>query len=376
VRPPDDLASKRERGYSPIVALDEGVSLEGTSYVLGGRSVFVTVLMAAICAAAALMAVLACTTSMGFSSMQTIQDLYAPAEAQPIQYQPAADSCVTDMWYVAFLSAFSAYHDALPTFDHWTDVGKTYYDLLQGQGWSLQKSVSVPSHYQSHRDRDYCGLWQKGDQCIINFRGSDSHLDFASAFRRGRTNCYGIAGIPKGMCENEFVPLALKMKSDQWWPYVKQTCAVLTVTGHSLGGGLAQLLAASLNKQGDPHGAGVTVDYLYTVGADSLAEVEITNDKTTDGCFAGKHLWAASQTPKRTLLGMGPSKNVTRVDWVYYYREGEFAKADKVLAFGPSSWVTATCGTDFPPIDFDKPSEELHDLPAYHTRIRRCVSIE
>merc|ERR550525_622829 len=190
-------------------------------------------------------------------------------------------------------------------------------------------------------------------------------------------SCYGIADVPRGLC-NEFSSLAKKMKSEQWWPFVKQACGTLKVTGHSLGGDLAQLLVASLNKKGDPHGADVTADYLYTTGSDPIAKAEVTNDKRADGCFAGKNIWAASLTTKQSLFGLGHTKNITSVDISFNFEKGKLkvVKADKVIAFGPSSWVVAPCGTDLPPIHFDKESWELHKPPAYHARIRPCVSIQ
>ena len=67
------------------------------------------------------------------------------------------------------------------------------------------------------------------------------------------------------------------------------------VTGHSLGGGLAQMFTMALNSNADLLKAGFTADSLYTYGAMPVSAVGTKNDQAADGCFSGPLLQRGEQ---------------------------------------------------------------------------------
>ena len=184
-------------------------------------------------------------------------------------------------------------------------------------------------------DVDKAVLFEKDGSCWLAFQGADSTKDFVNIHNYTVIEKWGMQ-LHSGLVA-ELVPLLEEMDFDQ----MRSVCTgPLTLIGHSLGGGLAQIAAMALNKQGDPLGANLTVDRLYTFGAHSVTATEQGNDKSADGCFEGESYWytqpAASggllvDTVQRPLYGGGTTHTPTQTS--------------KHFVFGNGSMIDFPCGT-------------------------------
>jgi len=134
------------------------------------------------------------------------------------------------------------------------------------------------------------GLWSSGTECILNFKGSESANDFINDLQADPVSAWGLRDIHKGI-KRELKGLLEKMDFE----LIRNTCKgkTLSVTGHSLGGGMAQLFAVLLNKKEDPLNAGITVDYIFSFGAMPVAVKTLTNDATPNGEFKGLQFYNA-----------------------------------------------------------------------------------
>jgi len=144
--------------------------------------------------------------------------------------------------------------------------------------------------FKKNTDRDYCGLWSSGTECILNFKGSNTVNDFINDLQADRVSAWGLRDIHKGI-KRELKGLLEKMDFE----LIRNTCKgkTLSVTGHSLGGGMAQLFAVLLNKKEDPLKAGIKVDYIFVFGAMPVAVQTLTNDATSNGEFKGFQFYNA-----------------------------------------------------------------------------------
>jgi hypothetical protein len=76
---------------------------------------------------------------------------------------------------------------------------------------------------------------------------------------------------------------------------VEASCPnAFVVTGHSLGGAMAQLFSVLVNRQDDPLKWSRKVDALYTIGSIPVSKVQLTNGQRPDGCFKGKSIYNAN----------------------------------------------------------------------------------
>merc|ERR1719387_2895350 len=119
----------------------------------------------------------------------------------------------------------------------------------------------------------------------------------------------------------------------------------LTVTGHSLGGGLAQMFSMVINKKDDPMNAKLTVNSLYTFGAMPIFAKNAGNggnDKAADGCFSGAQYWYAQRN--------GSNYNTDVVALPLYGGQHTHipTKSTKVLLFDDPNSETYACGQPLP----------------------------
>jgi len=69
---------------------------------------------------------------------------------------------------------------------------------------------------------------------------------------------------------------------------IASSCASsFIVTGHSLGGAVAQLFSVIVNKKDNPLGWKRKVDALYVFGSTPIAKTRLSNEMSADGCFPG-----------------------------------------------------------------------------------------
>lgn len=213
-------------------------------------------------------------------------------------------------------------------------------------------------------DVDYAGLWVKDGSCLMAFRGSDSQIDvgmLGAAAPDGYQQYGTKPGAPNGVqwsdvdfhglqvhlgIKVELEALLGKMQSDGGLAKIKTTCTNgLILTGHSLGGGTSQLMATLLNKNGDPLGAGLTVDQLYGFGPMPFVKnAAAANDKSSDGCFAGG-MYA-------NAVGKN-SDGLPQVDLVWQMLTSEalnfkHVKTAHHIMFSPTEEMVTACGEEPP----------------------------
>jgi len=228
---------------------------------------------------------------------------------------------------VALTACISAYGVGNDSVDAKEDLKATNYKFVKG--FSSKKG----------NDTDFVGLWCNCRQCIMNFRGSDTMEDFATTYNFTPVSAWGIPGVHAGL-KYELEALIKVMD----FSFIRGACTgkTLTITGHSLGGGLAQLFSLLLNKAGDPLKAGIKADFLYTFGAMSVGTVNLPNDVAQDGCMKGEQFYNGQES----------SNNMILVDVAKQPSVGGHVlvpiKSLKTVLLGPQQTMQFECGTALP----------------------------
>eukprot|EP01047_Picozoa_sp_COSAG01_P009785 COSAG01_NODE_405_length_17466_cov_554.403697_17_plen_280_part_00 len=143
-----------------------------------------------------------------------------------------------------------------------------------GQDWSFDGSSRVHAY-------DVANLWlrEADGRMILAFRGSDTQKNLLNVRNPARCSMYGHQ-LHAAVAEDEFAPLVAQMTAGDF-----SAATTLVVTGHSLGGGCASMLAVLMNDKTDPLGFGErrkTVDELYGFGATPVfhsTEAETANEQ-------------------------------------------------------------------------------------------------
>jgi len=227
--------------------------------------------------------------------------------------------------------SFHTYGEGIPAFVNvWYPVINRF-TVIRTFGGSSGGVLNIST------DVDRAVLYARDGDCWLSFMGAESPADVASTNFFTPTNFAGISGVHGGLVA-ELVPLLDDMDYDQ----IRSECTgTLTVTGHSMGGGLAQLFSLAINKDGDPLGANLKVDFLYTIAALSVTDTEEENDKSPDHCFAGAQVWYAEKRGSTYV-----------VDAVALPKSGGHVhvptKSSKVLVFADGTRETFPCGTPLP----------------------------
>jgi len=158
-----------------------------------------------------------------------------------------------------------------------------YTSILEHAGWAYQMGYNSTS---DAGDVDHMGLWKNAatSACLVTFQGSDHLHDFASITDASTRNYRGVYAIHGGIL-SEFQPLFEQVNFDEE-PWT--SCASITVTGHSLGGSLAQLFAAVLTANDQMP----SVDEVYIYGAPCPFQGPSPNT-----CFTGASVASGYQDP-------------------------------------------------------------------------------
>jgi hypothetical protein len=233
----------------------------------------------------------------------------------------------------------------------------------EAASWMLVNATTPPQAivHPMMWDTDYAGLWVKEGKCLMAFRGSDSQIDTGlmdpyappgyqihgtkpgapNTLHWGDDEFHGLR-VHHGI-KVELEALLAKIKSTGGLSMMKETCTKgLTLTGHSLGGGTAQLMATLLNQKGDPLGAGLEVDHLYGFGPMPFVKGKpATNDQSEDGCFKGGMYFNAEKKDGETQVD--PAWQMLTEGLEYRH-----VKTSHHMMFKPGDETVTPCGEDPP----------------------------
>eukprot|EP00933_Yihiella_yeosuensis_P049210 TRINITY_DN458_c0_g2_i1.p1 TRINITY_DN458_c0_g2~~TRINITY_DN458_c0_g2_i1.p1 ORF type:complete len:373 (-),score=50.17 TRINITY_DN458_c0_g2_i1:108-1226(-) len=194
------------------------------------------------------------------------------------------------------------------------------------KGWKLNKVWNMAAD----GGEDWAGIYEnKGKMCALAFSGSNDKGDWNNN-RRGTftTSWKGISDdAHRGFASEANQFLGKKFSKFKKTLRSKACGSGVIVLGHSLGGGIASLIAALANKH-----RYFTADFLYTLGAPGPTRTQLRNP-ANNGCFNGarvynKDSWtgdpvpAASRRvgyvyPKAAALRLYNDRNDERKSYLY-----------------------------------------------------------
>ena len=150
---------------------------------------------------------------------------------------------------------------------------------------------------------DAAHLWlrETDGRSILAFRGSDTQKNLRNVRNPATCFMYG-HHLHGAVAEAEFAPLVAKMSAGDF-----SSSATLVVTGHSLGGGCASLLAVLMNDKADPLGFGTlrkTVDELYGFGSTAVFHNKEPETPNEYGCHQRGAFLGAIYRTLRTVNGV------------------------------------------------------------------------
>ena len=121
-------------------------------------------------------------------------------------------------------------------------MGKAAQNELLNSGYKYVKGYKRAAT----DDMDSISWWCKDGACVIAFQGSDSLPDFVNNWDPAPVDKWNMTQVHRGLTV-ELEPLLTMMQPD--FPEMNSTCNTsVMVTGHSLGGGLAQMFTMALNS--------------------------------------------------------------------------------------------------------------------------------
>lgn len=238
---------------------------------------------------------------------------------------------------------------------------------LENAGFNFVRgfNVSAEKETDGYEDWDYMGWWEKGGDCMITFQGSSNNADFVNNWDPTPVSWMGLDSVHRGLTRE----LNALVEQIDFGAMRDKCTGSLTATGHSLGGGLAQLFSAAMNHPDDALNAGLHVDAVYTFGAMPVAHESLANGVESDGCFQGG-LFFTAQQQENGKVGVDIVAN-TNVGGET--KEFDPIKSDKILLFGPGVEDTYECGTKLPLADLEDTGFSLHLIQMYEFYMG-CIS--
>jgi len=178
---------------------------------------------------------------------------------------------------------------------------------LSDKGWTLRNHYQATTEYHDTpigtiSDVDNADVYTKDGDCLLAFQGADSEL--YGGLEAGYHSYQGQEGVTKITAELEGLLVEIAKEHGGSMAAAFENCGSLIVTGHSLGATQAAIFAWIANKNGDPRGIGKTVSEVYLAAPTTVSnEVQLTNEQTTDGCFAGAAYYTAVPSSVTDLPG-------------------------------------------------------------------------
>lgn len=156
---------------------------------------------------------------------------------------------------------------------------------LQDKGWTLVEQYQ----HEGIAGKDRADLWKNAlaDNCMLVFRGTDDLGDIVNDFDSSTTTFQGVDGVHSGVAR-ELEELLDAMEKKAAKDFISEHCASsFVVSGHSLGGAVAQLFSVLVNRRLNPLGWMRKVDAVYVFGSMPVAKTHLDNEMREDGCFPG-----------------------------------------------------------------------------------------
>mmetsp|Transcript_58022 Transcript_58022/g.130782 ORF Transcript_58022/g.130782 Transcript_58022/m.130782 type:complete len:737 (+) Transcript_58022:22-2232(+) len=158
-------------------------------------------------------------------------------------------------------------------------------------GWKLQTYVQLYSKLAKEKDNFALYWFESGKECALSIAGTDSAADMMDNFDGLAIDACGHKNVHSGYVGEVDDLLSSCEFHNDFLPFLQSSnCSNgIHIVGHSLGGGVASVLAACANNPAVPYG--FRVDKLWTFGAPGVAKDPLTNSLAADGCFNGGRFW-------------------------------------------------------------------------------------
>lgn len=183
-------------------------------------------------------------------------------------------------------------------------------DTLSSAGWNISKSYNVFNPVLG--DTDNADLFRAGSDCILSFHGADYHEFFMGGYVGNATavapvsSFYGVnVGFMTGLTEElEVILTEIRQQHGSLADFAGSCPGSLSVSGHSMGGGMAAIFAYLANLPSDPLSMGKHVSQTFLFGANPPATTKLENAQSEDGCFEGASYYArTTSVPGFSALG-------------------------------------------------------------------------
>ena len=202
-----------------------------------------------------------------------------------------------------------AAYDSVASGKFLNDEAEKAKDQLRGVGYEVAtrfveyngRDMSFDGTMEVDAD-DVATLWlrETDGRAILAFRGSDTQKNLQNVRNPAVADAWGHR-VHAAVAEEELAPLVGKMSAGDF-----SSCSRLVVTGHSLGGGCASMLAVLMNDKSDPLGFGQgrkTVDELYGFGATPVFHNSERETPNEYGCHVNGAFPGAIYRTLRTIDG-------------------------------------------------------------------------
>lgn len=230
-------------------------------------------------------------------------------------------------------------------------------------GWRLEHFVQLRSAFSGETDNFALYTFSAERMCALAVAGTDHAMDMQDNFDGRVTYACGFDGIHQGYWgEVSDLLNSCEFHQDFLPTLQSETCSGgVHIVGHSLGGGVASVLAACANNPARPYG--FEVECLWTFGAPGVSKTPLVNSLSSSGCFKGGRFWnqdSLSMDPipglSRGLNFVHPRLKATRLD-------------EKASEFHATSYTCDTIHAHQLPNPTDAlPQPLLHVMSAYTQR--------
>jgi len=196
-----------------------------------------------------------------FSTWQASGGNWKTLEGQPNTGGTCTGFCHVRQYYYNYSSIgkplLDIYHRFCKDNENFWDIEKSKADAIK-IGWKQDAHIGVRAHYSPDTDEDRLSLYRElaTDKCVLAFEGSDSlsngYNDWISNMDTAAVEWCGFPGVHKGLVW-EMQNILRRVEYQNEFKARMSSCkGGVHVTGHSKGGGFANLFAMCANRKTVP----------------------------------------------------------------------------------------------------------------------------